>query len=46
MAGMMADKARLLKPDEGLIAVSFSPYTANTRELVDICLALNVPVVA
>jgi DNA-binding MurR/RpiR family transcriptional regulator len=46
MAGMMADKARLIKPDEGLIAVSFSPYTANTRELVDICLALNVPVVA
>jgi DNA-binding MurR/RpiR family transcriptional regulator len=46
MAGMMADKASLIQRDEVLVAVSFSPYTANTRELVDICLARQVPVVA
>jgi len=46
MAGMMVDKAGLIQPDEVLVAVSFSPYTANTRELVDICLAQKVPVVA
>jgi DNA-binding MurR/RpiR family transcriptional regulator len=46
LAGTMADKANLIRPDEVLVAVSFSPYTANTRELVDICLAQKVPVVA
>ncbi|MEE8387525.1 MAG: MurR/RpiR family transcriptional regulator [Acidiferrobacterales bacterium] len=46
VAGMMSDKASLIQRDEVLVAVSFSPYTANTRELVDICLARKVPVVA
>lgn len=46
IASSMADKANLIRPDEVLVAVSFSPYTANTRELVDICLARQVPVVA
>lgn len=46
MAASMADKARLIRRDEVLVAVSFSPYTANTRELVDICLSQQVPVVA
>ena len=46
MAAAIADKARLIRPDEVLVAISFSPYTANTREIVDICLAQQVPVVA
>ncbi len=46
MAATIADKARLIRPDEILVAISFSPYTANTREIVDICLAQQVPVVA
>ncbi len=46
IASTMADKANLIRPDEVLVAVSFSPYTANTRELVDICLTRQVPVVA
>lgn len=46
MAASMVDKARLIRRDELLVAVSFSPYTANTRELVDICLSQQVPVVA
>ncbi len=46
MAATMMEKARLIRTDEILVAVSFSPYTANTRELVDICLAQQVPVVA
>ena len=46
MASSVADKARLIRQEEVLVAVSFSPYTANTRELVDICLAQQVPVVA
>lgn len=46
IASSMTDKANLIRPDEVLVAVSFSPYTANTRELVDICLARQVPVVA
>jgi len=46
MASSVADKARLIRRDEVLVAVSFSPYTANTRELVDICLGQQVPVVA
>ncbi len=46
MPHTMADKARMLKSDDTLLAVSFSPYTANTRELVDICLANNTKVVA
>lgn len=46
LASILADKARMIRSDEVLLAVSFSPYTANTRELVDICLAQKVPVVA
>ena len=46
MPHSMADKARMLKEDDVLLAISFSPYTANTRELVDICLANNTNVVA
>ena len=46
IASTMTDKANLIRHDEVLVAVSFSPYTANTRELVDICLARQVPVVA
>ncbi len=46
MASLMADKANLIHSDEVLVAVSFNPYTANTRELVDICLARQIPVVA
>jgi DNA-binding MurR/RpiR family transcriptional regulator len=42
----MADKTRMIQPDELLLAISFSPYTANTRELVDICLKAGVKVVA
>lgn len=42
----MADKARMLKSDDLLLAISFSPYTANTRELVDICLLNSTKVVA
>ena len=43
---IMADTARMLKTDDVLLAISFSPYTANTRELVDICLLNNTKVVA
>ena len=46
MPHSMADKARMLKADDVLLAISFSPYTANTRELVDICLLNNTKVVA
>lgn len=46
IASTVADKARLIRRDEALVAISFSPYTANTREAVDICLAQYVPVVA
>ena len=46
MPHSMADKARMLKTDDVLLAISFSPYTANTRELVDICLLNNAKVVA
>ncbi|MGA7276589.1 MAG: MurR/RpiR family transcriptional regulator [Desulfocapsaceae bacterium] len=42
----MVDKSRLIRSDEAMVAVSFSPYTANTYELVDICLSQQVPVVA
>ena len=40
MPHSMADKARMLQTDDVLLAISFSPYTANTRELVDICLLI------
>ena len=46
MPHSMADKARMLETDDVLLAISFSPYTANTRELVDICLLNNTKVVA
>ncbi len=46
MNSTMLDKARLIRCDEILIAISFSPYTANTREIVNICLEQEVPVVA
>ena len=42
----MVDKSRLIRTDEAMVAVSFSPYTANTYELVNICLSQQVPVVA
>jgi DNA-binding MurR/RpiR family transcriptional regulator len=42
----MVDKSSLIRSDEAMVAVSFSPYTANTYELVDICLSQQVPVVA
>ena len=46
MPHSMADKARMLQTDDVLLAISFSPYTANTRELVDICLLNKAKVVA
>lgn len=46
MTSVMADKARLIRKDEALVAVSFNPYIANTKEIVDICLESDVPVVA
>ncbi|MDP6166703.1 MAG: MurR/RpiR family transcriptional regulator [Gammaproteobacteria bacterium] len=46
MPSHMADKVRMLQEDDVLLAISFSPYTANTRELVEICLANKVKVVA
>jgi len=46
MPSYMADKVRMLQEDDVLLAISFSPYTANTRELVEICLANKVKVVA
>ena len=42
----MVERSRLIRSDEAMVAVSFSPYTANTYELVDICLSQQVPVVA
>lgn len=45
LASVMTDKARLVKQDEALVAISFSPYTANTRDIVEICLDNDVPVV-
>lgn len=46
LASVMTDKARLIRKDEALIAVSFSPYTANTRDIVDVCLEQGIDVVA
>lgn len=46
IASAMSDKAELIRGDQALVAISFSPYTANTREIVDICLKRKVPVVA
>ena len=46
IASTITDKARLIRSDEALIAVSFTPYTANTHEVVDICVKQKVPVVA
>ncbi len=45
---LIADKARLIgrHRDEVLLAISFSPYAANTRDLVDICTSRQVPVVS
>ena len=45
-AGTMLEKAHLIHQDEVLVAISFHPYTANTKELVGICLDNNVPVIA
>ena len=45
MESMMAHKARLIQSDDILLAASFSPYTANTRELVNICQENNVRVI-
>lgn len=46
IASVMSDKARLIRPEEALIAVTFTPYTANTRDLVEICIDNQVPVIA
>ena len=46
IASTVNDKARLIRRDEALIAVSFNPYTANTHEIVDICRERKVPVAA
>ena len=42
----MKEKAQLIRKDEALIAITFSPYSAYTKELVDACLENKVPVVA
>jgi len=46
MSTVMLDKAQLIRSDEALIAISFNPYTANTQDIVDVCLKNKVPVVA
>ena len=46
LASVMTEKVKLIRQDEALIAISFSPYTANTRDMVDICLKQGVQVVA
>ncbi len=43
---MTEHKAKLIHTDDILLAVSFSPYTANTRKIVAICLQQDVKVVA
>jgi DNA-binding MurR/RpiR family transcriptional regulator len=43
---MIADKTCLIQRHEVLLAISFSPYASNTRELVDICAHRQVPVVS
>lgn len=42
----MTEKAHLIKKDEALIAITFSPYSAYTKEIVDICLGNRIPVIA
>lgn len=42
----MAQKAKLIRKDEALIAITFSPYSAYTKELAEICLANKIPVIA
>ena len=46
MPSTLTEKAQLIRREEALVAVSFHPYTANTRELVGICLDNGVPVIA
>ena len=46
MPSTLTEKAQLIRREEALVAVSFHPYTANTRELVGICLENKVPVIA
>jgi DNA-binding MurR/RpiR family transcriptional regulator len=43
---MLVDKAKLMSASELLLAISFSSYAANTRELVDICIEQQVPVIS
>lgn len=42
----MTEKASLIRKDEALIAITFSPYSSNTKEIVDICRVNDVPVIA
>ncbi len=46
MHSVMTEKARLIRQEEILLAISFSPYTANTREIVDVCLEQGTKVIA
>lgn len=46
LASTMTEKARLIRKDEALIAITFSPYSSNTKEIVDICRVNDVPVIA
>lgn len=46
LSDTMTEKAKLIRKDEALIAITFSPYSAYTKELVDACLVNEVPVVA
>ncbi len=46
IASSMTEKASLIQADEVLVAVSFSPYTARIREIIDVCLTQKIPVVS
>ncbi len=43
---MLVDKAKLISASEMLLAISFSPYSVNTRELVDVCIEQQVSVIS
>jgi DNA-binding MurR/RpiR family transcriptional regulator len=43
---MIADKARLIESNGVLLAISFTPYATNTRDLVAICVDNQVSVVS
>lgn len=46
MTSVMTDKARLIRDDDALVAITFSPYAANTEDIANICLDNDVPVIA